>query len=504
MSTPTSTRLQKHPRSGPALRVIVLPVIVVPVIAALSLVGAAAASADSPASVLTVGVPNVKADSGVVYNRLAAGPTQLIDEVGFDVIGRREPGARFGAAILSGHDLDTNLRNYRGEEDLIIGAPGTPGTQTKDVPGRVVMFFGSRKGFRPSSTLVLENHAEPGDEFGAALALRYREVANTRIRDLWVGAPGHDVDGKVDAGAVYRYEISATGVPTYIETITQDNPRLDSEAEAGDRFGEVLAGDGVVGVPHEDVGALKDAGAVQYLSVDDDSGELIDTPTYVQGKGHFKDEPEAGDRFGAAVWGNAIGIPGEDVGTVKDAGAVQMGDGLIYHQDTPGIPGKAEAGDRFGAALSIGSGLQQRSGSAAECSGMSSVAVGIPGEDIGTVKDAGSIMMMPSGFRPPNLEPGIEYCRPQMFAQGHGLPGKAEAGDQVGAAMGVRARDPEQASAARDTVLIGVPGEDIAKIRDVGRVIHGTGASAKVYGYSGGNVSRMRFGTVLPSGNRIP
>jgi hypothetical protein len=491
MSTWTSTRLHRQLLGSLAL----------PVIAVLSLTGTGAASAVSPQAVLIVGIPNIKTHSGAVNSRLVAGPTQVIDEVGFDVIDQREPGARFGAAILSGHNLDTASPSADFGQDLIVGAPGTPGAQAKDVPGRVVLFFGSRKGFRSSNTLVLENHAEPGDEFGAALALTYRDEANTRIRDLWVGAPGHDVAGQADAGAVFHYEIGVTGVPTYLEMITQDSPKFDSEAEAGDRFGEVMAGDGIVGVPSEDVGAAKDAGAVQTLNVDDETGELVDASTYVQGKFHFKGVPEAGDRFGASIWGSAIGVPGEDVGTIKDAGAVQLFDGLIYHQNTPGIPGKAEAGDRFGAALSVGYGLQAQSGSAAECTTQSSFAVGIPGEDIGAVKDAGSILLMPTDFRTSDLESGREYCRPQMFAQGHGLPGKAEAGDQVGAAMGMREVDRGLGESRRDSVLIGVPGEDIKTTKDVGRVIYGTGKSAKVYGYSGGNVSRMRFGTVLPSGN---
>ena len=473
-------------------------VLLPPVIAGLSLAGAGTAVADHPDSTLTVGIPNVRVRSGVVNNRLMLGPTQVIDEVRFGVIDRREPGARFGAAILSGYDLDPKLRTGNGEDDLIVGAPGTPGSRAT---GRVEIFFGSRSGFRARNTRVLENHAKAGDEFGAALSISSREEGSTGIRDLWVGAPGHDVAGKADAGAVFRYEISATGVPTYVETITQDNPMLIGEAEAGDRFGEVLGGDGVVGVPGEDVGPLKDAGIVQFLNIDEETGKLIAAPTYTQGLGHFQDVAEAGDRFGAAIWGNAIGVPGEDVGTIKDAGAVQMFNGVLYTQNTPGIPGKAESGDHFGAALSLGYRLQTRSGPPSECDEMSSVAVGIPGEDVGAAKDAGSIVLMSSGFEPINLKPGREYCPPRMFSQGHGLPGKAEIGDHLGAALGVRLGDPEQGNRRRDILLIGVPGENVGTTKDVGRVIAGTGKSAKSFGYSGGNISRMRFGTVLPSGN---
>jgi hypothetical protein len=467
--------------------------------AGLSVAGAGVAEADDPDFRLSVGLPNLNSGAGVVDNRPELGGSQLIDGRRFGLPAEMgSPGARFGASMLSRYDVDTDELNGDGEDDLIIGAPGSPGRQDVDGPGRVVILFGSRNGVLAAGARVLENHAEPGDEFGAAMSLSERE-GSSGVRDLWVGAPGHDVAGRVDAGAVFRYEISATGVPTYLETVTQDSPLIPGVAEAGDRFGEVMAGGGLVGIPHEDVGAIKDAGSVQFLNVDSETHELIASPAYTQDVAWFEGAPEAGDRFGAALWGNAIGIPGEDIGSAKDAGAVQTFDGKLFHQNTPGIPGKAEPGDRFGAALSRGYRVQERSGSVIECDEMSSIAIGVPGEDLGGVRDAGAVILMLDRFRPGNLKPGLEYCPPRMFSQGHGLPGRAEAGDAVGATMGLTPGDPEAENSMRDTVLIGVPGEDVGTIKDAGRVISGTGDSAKGFGYAGGSVSGMRFGTVLPS-----
>ncbi len=56
-----------------------------------------------------------------------------------------------------------------------------------------------------------------------------------------------------------------------------------------------------------------------------------------------------------------MGVPGEDIGTVVDAGAVQViygsGGGLtaagnqLWSQDSPGIAGAAEYTDEFGSAV---------------------------------------------------------------------------------------------------------------------------------------------------------
>ena len=78
----------------------------------------------------------------------------------------------------------------------------------------------------------------------------------------------------------------------------------------------------------------------------------------------------------------AVGVPGEDLGTATDAGAVSVlygssgglaSDGQVLSQDTAGVPGVSEDGDRFGAALV-----------AVEFNGdaFGDLVVGAPGEDL--------------------------------------------------------------------------------------------------------------------------
>ncbi len=83
---------------------------------------------------------------------------------------------------------------------------------------------------------------------------------------------------------------------------------------------------------------------------------------------------EAGDSFGHSVASGdydgdgfvdlAIGAPGEDIGAIVDAGAVNVlygsGSGLtaagdqLWHQNATGVLGGAEAGDFFGSSLASG------------------------------------------------------------------------------------------------------------------------------------------------------
>ncbi|MFD6284802.1 FG-GAP and VCBS repeat-containing protein [Streptomyces sp. NPDC060205] len=107
---------------------------------------------------------------------------------------------------------------------------------------------------------------------------------------------------------------------------------------------------------------------------------------------------EAGDDFGAALSAGdlngdsrpelVVGVPGEDVGTVQDAGGyVTMNGtehglygGLARSQSTPNMPGTAEAGDRFGAQLAVGDYNRD---------GLWDTAVSAPGENAGEPRSGG-------------------------------------------------------------------------------------------------------------------
>ncbi|MFD9442390.1 FG-GAP and VCBS repeat-containing protein [Streptomyces sp. NPDC060006] len=123
------------------------------------------------------------------------------------------------------------------------------------------------------------------------------------------------------------------------------------------------------------------------------------------------------DGFDDVVVGNDWGS-----GTVKVALGSATGlssDRLqTFNQDSPGFPGVEEEGDEIGASVSVAD---------VTGDGYADIALGIPGEDIGDIYDAGSIALVPGGVS------GATGAGTQTFHQDTaGIPGVAENSDEFG------------------------------------------------------------------------
>ena len=400
---------------------------------------------------LAIGVPFediADADGGTIQdaggvNIIYGSAAGLNSEAGpsDQFLGYAQTNGRAGTALASG-DF-----NGDGFSDLAVGAPfdDVPqSTTTADVPfvsssirdgssntidfsesippvpeqkvvqdaGRVHVFYGSASGLEPKSWeafnlgQILRNVPRAGDEFGASLA--WGDFDGDGFGDLAVGIPGYNLQ----AGAVGVLDGSSIGLreenrlSQRRQLWTQGSGGIPDVAEAGDCFGATLAGgqfgmspvasDLAIGVPGEDFSILvfvgrtstlrniRDAGAVHVLYgadstasrpglVSDANQVWSQASRQVEGSGDILDAPEDDDRFGSALasfglGGSdlAIGVPGEDVGTITDAGAVNViyyspganqlafSNNQIWTQDSPDIEDVAEPGDSFGFALAGG------------------------------------------------------------------------------------------------------------------------------------------------------
>ena len=415
----------------------------------------------SPWETVVVGVPRGGAGLVDVHDR-NGGPQRVIRPGSLGHAGA--VGDRFGAAVVS---ADIN-----GDRcvDLVVGAPGTGGV------GAVYLIYGTPAGVGLGSVIRLPYAGSAGDAFGAALAVEILPRVPALVY-IWVGAPSRDVGGSVDAGAVVRYTLTA-GAVSSPSVLTQNSPGVPGTAEAGDGFGQVLApveGGVLVGQPREDVGAKVDAGMVTMLRAP--SGSSSRSTAVTEDSPGIAGAAESGDRFGAALSGGdgvlaVVGVPGEDLGTIRDTGMVHaipltlapISDIWYISQNSAGVPGTAEAGDRFG--TSVQHGVVNPVGNTPTCSA-AEIAIGAPGEDIGIVANAGAITMYMTHRRPGS------HCPSRVYQRGL----SARPGDGLGAALGVlsdlgllsgdlRGVSVEQPS----RLVVGSPGEAVGSVPDAGVV----------------------------------
>ncbi|KAB2964344.1 MAG: hypothetical protein F9K16_04545 [Thermoanaerobaculia bacterium] len=388
-----------------------------------------------------------------------------------------------GSALAAG-DFDGD-----GAADLALGMPFA-GDDGALAAGAVLVRYGDLDVeflLQSTSGLAL---AEAGDRFGDALATG--DLDCDGYDDLAVGIPWEDFGGYLDTGAVLVYYGSAAGLPSAAgDLLLLSDVDADGDQNFAD-FGRVLAvleyaeaTALAVASPAHDIPIANDSGAVFVVPHDCPGGEFdpASTLVLVQGIGGVAGTATAGDDFGRALAVGdfdatsgpdlAVGIPGNSYGG-GDYGSIQVfygaGAGLgiagntVWYQDDPGVPGTAEDGDRFGAAVAAGD---------FDGDGYDDLAVGLPGEDVGVVADAGGVNVLYGSAS------GIAGDGAQYFDQeSPGVIGGAETDDRFGQALAAA----DFSGNGRADLAIGVPDEDVGPFADAGFVDVLYGGSAGLTG----------------------
>jgi hypothetical protein len=371
---------------------------------------------------LAIGVPGEQQDGvqagavAVLYGSnagLSANGNQLISRATAGGEDPPAPGDEFGRTLAIG---DFNADGFA---DLAIGAPFHEIANVEDA-GSVTVIDGSPTGLdvdaRKRFALAVPRL---GANYGYALTTG--DFNDDGRDDLAIGVPGSEVSGQAEAGRVNVLYGSAHGLTLMAETILdQGTPGVTGLVERNDRFGSTLAagdfdGDGsddlVIGVPKEDIGSKDDAGWVHVLygspaSAGRNAGMMVDREEiWHQGITGIEGSPDAFDELGHALAVGdfdgdgrddlAIGVPGEEVSSKPDAGAVNTlygsstglteSDDQVWHQDMTGIEGEADVDERFGESLAAGD---------FDDDGHDDLAIGAPGEDFMGQANAGQVQVL--------------------------------------------------------------------------------------------------------------
>jgi hypothetical protein len=376
-------------------------------------------------------------------------------------LGTAQPAAAAICATRTTHDI-----NHDGKADVIVGQPFRKAGDLPNVGAATVM-RGASGGLTATSNQLLritdagETNAED-DDTGLASAVGFFD--GDCFADAIVGVPG---DGN---GSLLYYKGSSTGLKSPVKiTAAQLHAHargVGNDFAVGD-FNHDGYDDVAIGAYESDNGG---GVAILYGS---STGLVISAPAFFdQSTPGVPGSPSAGDEFGLSLAAGdfngdhfadlAIGVPGEGLSGVVDAGDVTILYGTsiglsgnhstLWDQNSPGVPGTPEVQDQFGAALAAGD---------VTGDGKADLVVGDPNEGIGSQVLAGEIVLLKGSSG------GISGTGSQVFDQNStGVPGTSEETDEFGKSVTVGDFNGD----GKADVAVGVPGEGVGALDHAGCV----------------------------------
>ena len=373
--------------------------------------------------------------------------------------------------------------NGDGFEDLAFGLDNENINGRIDA-GLVHVIYGTALGLRSTGNQLwaqdsagIPDAGESGDYLSAGVS---GDFNGDGFDDLVLAVPLEDGGGFVDAGALHVLYGSPLGLRSVgTQFWSQDSTGVADATEAGDLFAATQAtgdfnNDGfddlAISAPGEGLLDITNTGIVHVLYGTSSGLQTLASQIWSQNSPGVADAAQAEEFFGAGLaagdfdgdgFGDlAIGVPGQTIAGVVNAGAVHVlygtniglksVDSQYWHQNIAGIAGLPGVDDSFGSILSAGDFNND---------GRDELVISVVGETVSTQTDAGAVHIL-RGSAAGLIAAGSQF----ISRTTGGVLGTAADDDEFGAAIATGDFNDDGFA----DLAIAAPGSEVGAVQNAG------------------------------------